>query len=103
MRVVKTNEFESAVSDGVVLVDFYADWCGPCKMIAPILEQLHDEYQGKLNIIKVDVDAEQALAQRYSIMSIPTLMLFKDGNVVGQVLGFQAKPMLKQFIAKAGI
>ncbi len=103
MRVVKTNEFESAVSDGVVLVDFYADWCGPCKMIAPILEQLHDEYQGKLNIIKVDVDAEQALAQRYSIMSIPTLMLFKDGNVVGQVLGFQAKPMLKKFIAKAGI
>lgn len=103
MRVVKTNEFDAAVSDGVVLVDFYADWCGPCKMVAPILEQLNDEYQGKLNIIKVDVDAEQALAQRYSIMSIPTLMLFKDGNVVGQVLGFQAKPMLKQFIAKAGI
>lgn len=103
MRVVKTNEFESATKSGVVLVDFYADWCGPCKMIAPILEQLNDEYQGKLNIIKVDVDAEGGLAQKYGIMSIPTLMLFKDGQVLGQVLGFQAKPMLKQFIAKAGI
>ncbi|SRR5690554_4391979 len=103
MRVVTANEFDSAVSKGVVLVDFYADWCGPCKMIAPILEQLNDEYDGKLNIVKVDVDSEGSLAQKYSIMSIPTLMLFKDGNVVGQVLGFQAKPMLKQFIAKAGI
>ena len=103
MKVVKTNEFEAATAKGVVLVDFYADWCGPCKMIAPILEQLNDEYQGKLDIIKVDVDAEGGLAQKYGIMSIPTLMLFKDGNVVGQVLGFQAKPMLKNFIAKAGI
>lgn len=103
MKVVKTNEFDAATSKGVVLVDFYADWCGPCKMITPILEQLHDEYDGKLDIIKVDVDAEGGLAQKYGIMSIPTLMLFKDGEVVGQVLGFQAKPMLKQFIAKAGI
>jgi thioredoxin 1 len=103
MKVVKTNEFDAATAKGVVLVDFYADWCGPCKMITPILEQLNDEYDGKLNIIKVDVDAEGGLAQKYGIMSIPTLMLFKDGDVVGQVLGFQAKPMLKQFIAKAGI
>jgi thioredoxin 1 len=103
MKVVNSAEFETAVANGVVLVDFYADWCGPCKMIAPILEQIQDEYEGKLEIIKVDVDAEGGLAQKYSIMSIPTLMLFKDGDVVGQVLGFQAKPMLKQFISKAGI
>jgi thioredoxin 1 len=103
MKVVKTNEFAQATAKGVVLVDFYADWCGPCKMITPILEQLNDEYQGKLDIIKVDVDAEGGLAQKYGIMSIPTLMLFKDGDVVGQVLGFQAKPMLKKFISKAGI
>ena len=103
MKVVKTNEFAAATAKGVVLVDFYADWCGPCKMITPILEQLNEEYQGKLDIIKVDVDAEGGLAQKYGIMSIPTLMLFKDGDVVGQVLGFQAKPMLKKFISKAGI
>ncbi|NLA78294.1 MAG: thioredoxin [Erysipelothrix sp.] len=103
MKFVTANDFDEAVKNGVVLVDFYADWCGPCKMIAPILEQLQDEYDGKLEIVKVDVDAEGSLAQRFSIMSIPTLMLFKDGNALGQVLGFQAKPMLKQFIAKAGI
>lgn len=103
MRVVKTNEFDAATAKGVVLVDFYADWCGPCKMVTPILEQLNDEYEGKLDIIKVDVDAEGGLAQKYGIMSIPTLMLFKDGESIGQVLGFQAKPMLKKFIAKAGI
>lgn len=103
MKFVTANNFDETIKNGVVLVDFYADWCGPCKMIAPILEQLEDEYQGKLEIVKVDVDAEGALAQRFSIMSIPTLMLFKEGEVVGQVLGFQAKPMLKQFIAKTGI
>ena len=103
MKHVTTSEFSDAIKEGVVLVDFYADWCGPCKMVAPVLVQLEQEYQGKLTIVKVDVDAEGGLAQKFGIMSIPTLMLFKDGNSVGQVLGFQAKPMLQQFLKKAGI
>lgn len=103
MKHVTTSEFSDAIKEGVVLVDFYADWCGPCKMVAPILTQLEQEYQGKLTIVKVDVDAEGGLAQKFGIMSIPTLMLFKDGNSLGQVLGFQAKPMLQQFLKKAGI
>ncbi len=101
MKVVKEKEFDEIVAQGVTLVDFYADWCGPCKMISPILEQLQPEYEGKVHMIKVDVDAEENLAMRFKVMSIPTLMLFKDGKVVGQTMGFQPKPMLEKFIATA--
>mgnify|MGYP001225347011 CR=1 FL=1 len=103
MRVVNEKEFADAIASGVVLVDFYADWCGPCKMIAPILKDMAKQYEGKLEIIKVDVDVEGGLAQKYGVMSIPTLILFKDGKPVGQTMGFQAKPMLEKFVAKAGI
>lgn len=103
MRVVNSEEFAQATAQGVVLVDFYADWCGPCKMVAPVLEQLKTKYAGKLDIIKVDVDVEGSLAQKYGVMSIPTLILFKDGKPVGQTMGFQALPMLEKFVAKAGI
>ena len=75
MKVVNTVEFESTTKKGITLVDFSAEWCGPCKMIAPVLEQLSTELEGKVNIIKVDVDVEQQLAQKYNVMSIPTLLL----------------------------
>ena len=101
MKVVNTVEFESTTKKGITLVDFSAEWCGPCKMIAPVLEQLSTELEGKVNIIKVDVDVEQQLAQKYNVMSIPTLLLFKEGNVIGQVVGFQAKAMLEKFIQRA--
>ncbi|HBS91467.1 MAG TPA: thioredoxin, partial [Erysipelotrichaceae bacterium] len=87
MRVVNEKEFADAIASGVVLVDFYADWCGPCKMIAPILKDMAKQYEGKLEIIKVDVDVEGGLAQKYGVMSIPTLILFKDGKPVGQTMG----------------
>ncbi len=104
MKHATASTFEALVSEGVVLVDFWADWCGPCKMVAPVLDQLEKEYAGTLGIVKVDVDSEGALAQKFGIVSIPTLVLFKNGQQIGQVIGFQAKPMLKQFIAsKAGI
>ena len=94
MKIVNAVEFDATTKKGVVLVDFSAEWCGPCKMIAPVLEQLSE-------IIKVDVDVEQQLAQKYNVMSIPTLLLFKDGNVIGQVVGFQSKAMLEKFIQRA--
>lgn len=101
MKIVNENEFNTTITDGVTLVDFFADWCGPCKMIAPVLEDLSGEYQGKVNFVKVNVDQEGSLAQRFGVMSIPTLILFKDGEIVDQVLGFQPKPALENFIKKA--
>ena len=74
-------------SETPVVVDFWADWCMPCKMIAPVLEQISQDYAGKLKIAKVNVDDNGEIAQKYNIVSIPTLLLFKDGDVVGQQVG----------------
>ena len=78
-----------------VLVDFWADWCGPCKSIAPILEQLAAEYDGALLVVKVDTDAEQALAQQFGIRSLPTMMIFRDGEAVQQLVGAQPANAIK--------
>jgi thioredoxin 1 len=81
-----------------VLVDFWATWCGPCKMVAPVLEELVDDYAGKLDIVKVDVDKNPLTASKYHIMSIPTMMLFKGGQVQNQIVGFRPKDALKKEI-----
>lgn len=103
MSVIHINQdnFKDEVATGVVLVDFYATWCGPCKMIAPVLDQLAQEFEGKAKIVKIDVDESPAIAEQYSIMSIPTLILFKDGETVDQVAGFQSKEMLVKLLEKA--
>ncbi|MDF2698739.1 MAG: thioredoxin [Haloplasmataceae bacterium] len=93
------NNFEENIKSGVVLVDFYADWCGPCKMIAPILEQVSQEYTD-VNIVKLNVDTAPTVAEQFGVQSIPTLILFKDGQKVAQTLGFQPKEMLKSWIEK---
>lgn len=90
-----TFEDEVLKSELPVLIDFWADWCGPCKMIAPILEKLAGEYSGKVKIAKVDVDANPALAQAFRIMSIPTLMFVKEGKIVGQQAGALPEPVLR--------
>jgi len=101
MKVVNSNEFQNAVKSGVTLVDFYADWCGPCKMIAPVLEQLSGEYEGKANFVKLDVDASPDVAQSFGVMSIPTLIVFKDGQPVAKAVGFQQKAQLAALINRA--
>ena len=81
-----------------VLVDYWAEWCGPCKALAPLLEDLAKDYGGKLKIAKVNVDENQQLARKYNIKAIPTLMLFKDGNVQASKLGMMSKPQLTAFL-----
>lgn len=90
MSVLHLTEgaFDKAIAQGVALVDFWATWCGPCKMLAPTIEELGSKYEGKATVAKVDVDAEPGLAGRYGVMSIPTVILFKDGVEVDRKVGF---------------
>ena len=90
------SEFEQEVQGPVVVVDFYADWCGPCQMLAPVLEQL--EKETSIKIVKINVDEIPDIARAFRIMSIPTLMLFKDGKLVKKELGYMPIERLREFI-----
>lgn len=100
MTIVKATDatFSTEIAQGLVLVDFWATWCGPCKMIAPVLEEIDAEIGNQLKIVKLDVDQNQGTAAEYQVMSIPTLLLFKDGKVVDKTVGFRPKEALQAFI-----
>jgi thioredoxin 1 len=91
MKVINEKEFESATKEGLVLVDFFASWCGPCRMMAVILEDVQKELEGKVEIYKVDVDNDEKLARSFGIMSIPTLILFENGKEVEKHIGLWQK------------
>lgn len=97
-----TSDFEERVlkSEVPVLVDFYADWCGPCKMMAPVVEALADEMEGSVKIGKLNTDDNQPIAVKYQVMTIPTLALFKNGELVDKLIGVHPKDKLKAMIEK---
>lgn len=101
LKYLDDNNFENEIAQGVTLVDFYADWCGPCRMIAPILDELAHEMQGKAKIAKLNIDESQNVTTRYGVTSIPTLIVFRNGEEKGRVVGVRGKQDLQALVEKA--
>lgn len=96
-KVISSAEFENEVlkSSNVAIVDFFAVWCEPCKMLAPVIDEIGSELSGKVSVFKVDVDQSSDIAMKYEIMGVPTVMVFKDGAPVDKIVGFLPKAVLK--------
>ena len=103
MAVLHLNEtdFDATIAQGVTLVDFWATWCGPCRMLAPVIEKLAEQYDGRAKVAKVDIDENPGLANRFGIMSIPTVLVFQDGTAVSQAVGVQAESVYRKFLDEA--
>ena len=95
IELTKDN-FEETIKEGVSLVDFWAPWCGPCRMITPVIEELASDYEGRANICKVNTDEQQEIAIQFGIRSIPTILFFKDGELVDQMVGAAGKDIFTQ-------
>lgn len=102
MKEVMDNNFneEISVNDIPVVVDFWAPWCGPCKMLGPVIEELSNEYNGKVKFLKLNVDNNPVVSQQFRVSSIPTVMVFKGGSTVDTMVGFRPKAALKELIDK---
>ncbi|MFW2491332.1 thioredoxin [Clostridium chromiireducens] len=101
MKIVDSNEFKNEIESGVTIVDFFATWCGPCKMLAPVLEGLSNDMEGKAKFIKVDIDQSLDLANQFQISSVPTMVIFKNGEKVDQIVGFLPKERIQEAIEKS--
>lgn len=96
------DSFNGVIGQGVTLVDFWAEWCAPCKMMTPVIEELAEEYEGKATVGKVDIDAEGSLAEQFGVSSIPTLLVFKDGEIAKKFVGVTSKDELNSALQEAG-
>ncbi len=101
IQKLTAEDFKTKIAQGVTLIDFYADWCGPCRMLAPVLEKVASELQGQATIAKVDIDHYEELAIEHDITSVPTMILFKDGKEAGRLVGLRDAAQLKEFILSA--
>lgn len=96
---ISDKDFNAQIADGLTFVDFWAPWCGPCKMLGPVIDELSQEFDGKIKIAKLNVDENQETAQKYGIMSIPTMILFENGKPVEKVQGFHPKQALHEYLS----
>lgn len=101
MYILNESDFDHKVAKGITLVDFYADWCGPCRMLTPVLEQIAKAVHGKVTIAKVDIDDNQRIATQFQVTSVPTMVLLKDGKEINRLIGLRDAEGLKKFIATA--
>lgn len=101
IKQLEDPEFQKGIEKGVTLVDFYANWCGPCRTLAPVLEQVAKDVEGKAIVAKVDIDNAQNTANAFQISSVPTMILFKDGEEVGRLIGLKSADAIKEFIETA--
>lgn len=101
LKHLDDDNFASTVANGVTLVDFFADWCGPCKMIAPIIEELANEMQGKATVAKLDIESAQQVTAQFQVTSIPTIIVFKDGEEIKRFVGVRSKDDLKNAMTSA--
>lgn len=100
-NIINTNDFETLLAKkGTLLVDFYADWCGPCKMMSPIVEALSQKMKGKADVVKVNVDREASLANKFGVVSIPCFIFFKNGEKVDTLIGGQPENKLEETLSK---
>lgn len=103
VKVLSSETFVEFIGEGLVLVDFFAEWCGPCRMLTPILEELSSELSGVLKIGKINIDDENTIAAKYEVSSIPTLILFKNGQEAERIVGLKDKAFLMSFIQKHAV
>ena len=101
IKLFSENNFEKEIEKGIVLVDFYADWCGPCRMMTPILERVAKEVSGKATIAKIDIDEAQKVTSTFQVTSVPTLILFHEGKEIGRLVGLRDADTVKEFIFSA--
>lgn len=99
MKIVQKDEFEKIINESKpTIVDFFATWCGPCKMLSPILEKVEEDSKGDFNIVKVDVDESYDVAKKYGIMSVPTMIIFKDGDEQEKIVGLRQKNQIEEAV-----
>ena len=101
MKQLTDENFEQEIKSGAVLVDFYADWCGPCKMMTPVLEEFAENKAGSVSVAKLDIDANPSVTQKYQVTAVPTLILFKDGEPIKTIVGLKDYPQLDSLVTSS--
>ncbi len=100
MQIINENNFERETKSGLVLVDFFATWCGPCQRLSPVLEDIQEDFEGKAKFFKLDIDESRALARKFSVMSVPTMIVLKDGNLVDRMIGYMSPEDIKNKLVR---